>query len=325
MSFIDAPIGTRMDCFALVKKSEVRTSAKGSQYLDMDLADKDGEINAKFWAYENSATPNFQPNDIVKIRGTINEYRGTRQFRIERIRPALKTDNVDPADYVAAAEYSGEAMYNAICDLARSFQDDDLRELVLAVYQKYRESLLTHPAAIRLHHAMRGGLLYHTLSIIRMAQAAAKVYPSIDEDLLLTGAALHDIGKLVEIQATPLGVPTQYSVEGNLIGHLVRGATMVRAVGEDIGTPEDKLVLVEHMIISHHGKPEFGAAEPPKFLEAIVLAKLDALDATVFEVESTVKAVGAGEFSNRVWALDDRRLYNPGRKDMSTEADLLKE
>ena len=304
MSFIDAPIGTRMDCFALVKKSEVRTSAKGSQYLDMDLADKDGEINAKFWAYENSATPNFQPNDIVKIRGTINEYRGTRQFRIERIRPALKTDNVDPADYVAAAEYSGEAMYNAICDLARSFQDDDLRELVLAVYQKYRESLLTHPAAIRLHHAMRGGLLYHTLSIIRMAQAAAKVYPSIDEDLLLTGAALHDIGKLVEIQATPLGVPTQYSVDG---------------------TPEDKLVLVEHMIISHHGKPEFGAAEPPKFLEAIVLAKLDELDATVFEVESTVKAVGAGEFSNRVWALDDRRLYNPGRKDMSTEADLLKE
>ena len=103
MSFIDAPIGTRMDCFALVKKSEVRTSAKGSQYLDMDLADKDGEINAKFWAYENSATPNFQPNDIVKIRGTINEYRGTRQFRFERIRPALKTDNVDPADYVAAA------------------------------------------------------------------------------------------------------------------------------------------------------------------------------------------------------------------------------
>ena len=196
MSFIDAPIGTRMDCFALVKKSEVRTSAKGSQYLDMDLADKDGEINAKFWAYENSATPNFQPNDIVKIRGTINEYRGTRQFRIERIRPALKTDNVDPADYVAAAEYSGEAMYNAICDLARSFQDDDLRELVLAVYQKYRESLLTHPAAIRLHHAMRGGLLYHTLSIIRMAQAAAKVYPSIDEDLLLTGAALHDIAGL---------------------------------------------------------------------------------------------------------------------------------
>ena len=97
MSFIDAPIGTRMDCFALVKKSEVRTSAKGSQYLDMDLADKDGEINAKFWAYENSATPNFQPNDIVKIRGTINEYRGTRQFRIERIPPTMWPPPSTPA------------------------------------------------------------------------------------------------------------------------------------------------------------------------------------------------------------------------------------
>lgn len=325
MNFSEAKVGSRLECFALVKRAEVRTSAKGSQYLDIDLADKSGEVNGKYWDYQSGNTPDFPVNSIVKVRGTMNEYRGTKQFRIELIRPALKTDNVNPADYVAAAEYSGEAMYDEICNIARGFEDDDLRELVLGVYSKYRQPLLIHPAAIRLHHAMRGGLLYHTLSIIRMCQAAAKEYPSIDSDLLIAGAALHDIGKLIEIEATPLGVPTQYTTEGNLLGHLVRGAMMVREVGLDIGTPEDKLLLIEHMMVSHHGKPEYGAAVPPKFLEAIVLSKLDELDATMYEVESTIQNVGVDEFSSAVWALDNTRLYNHGRKDVSTEANLMDE
>lgn len=323
MNFSEAKLGSRVECFALVKRSEVRTSAKGSQYLDIDLADKSGDVNGKYWDYQSGSTPDFPVNSLVKVRGTMNEYRGTRQLRIEMIRPALKTDNVNPADYVAASEYDGQAMFDEICNIARHFQDDDLRELVLAVYNKYRKPLLTHPAAIRLHHAMRSGLLYHTLSIIRMCQAAAKEYPSIDEDLLIAGAALHDIGKLIEIEATPLGVPTQYSTEGNLLGHLVRGAMMVREVGLEIGTPEDKLLLIEHMLVSHHGKPEYGAAVPPKFLEAIVLSKMDELDATIYEVESTIQNVGVGEFSNAVWALDNTRLYNHGRKDVGTEANLL--
>lgn len=325
MNIAEAEVGSRIEGFALVKRSEVKTSMKGAQYLDIDLADKSGDINGKFWDYDSRKTPVFPANSLVKVRGTINEYRGTRQLRIELIRPALKTDNVNPADYVASAEYDGEDMYDAICDIARHFEDDDLRSLVLAVYAKYKNKLLIHPAAVRLHHAMRGGLLYHTLSIIRMAQAAAKIYPSIDEDLLIAGAALHDIGKLEEIEASSLGVPTQYSIEGNLLGHLVRGAMMVREVGQEIGTPEEKLLLVEHMLISHHGKPEYGAAEPPKFLEAIVLAKLDELDATVFEVENTIRNVSPNEFSNAVWALDNTRLFNTGRKETTPEAHLLED
>ncbi len=325
MNFADTPVDGRIECFALVKRSEVKTSSKGSLYLDIDLADKSGTINGKYWNYQQGATPKFEPNSVVKVRGSINEYRGTKQLRIELIRPALNTDNVDPSEYVASASYEGEDMYNEITDIVRHFEDDDLRSLVLAVYDKYKKQLLVHPAAVRLHHAIRGGLLFHTLSIIRMCQSVAKEYPSIDEDLLIAGAALHDIGKLVEIESSSLGVPTQYSAEGNLLGHLVRGAMMVRETAQEIGTPEDKLVLVEHMLISHHGKPEYGAAIPPKFLEAIVLAKLDELDAVIYEVEDTIQNVAVGEFSNAVWALDNTRLYNTGRKTVSTDADLLED
>ena len=166
---------------------------------------------------------------------------------------------------------------------------------------------------MRLHHAMQGGLLYHTLSILRLCQQVAKLYPTVDEDLLITGAALHDIGKIVEMDANELGLASQYTTEGNLLGHLVVGAMMVRDVAKELGTPEEKTVLVEHMLISHHGKPEFGAAVPPKFLEAIILSHLDELDATIYEVCDTYTNVNAGEFSARLWNFDNVALYNPGR------------
>ena len=216
-------------------------------------------------------------------------------------------------------------MYEEIRAIAHRFEDDDLRNLVLACYDKYRKELLLYPAAVSMHHAMRSGLLYHTLSIIRMCEAAAAVYPSIDRDLLIAGAALHDLGKIVEMDAGKLGLASQYTTDGNLIGHLVRGAMMVEEVGRDIGTPEDKLLLIEHMLISHHGKPEYGAAIPPKFLEAVVLSKMDELDATVFEVESAVQGLEPDTFTQPIRAMDFTRLYNPGRKEIRPTADLLEE
>lgn len=316
-------VNERIECFLIVKRSEVKTSMKGAAYLDMMLGNKTGEINAKFWDYQTGVTPDFPVNTIVKVRGQVNEYRGARQLRLERIRLTVPTDNVDPADYVASADYSPEDMYNEVIRMTDGFRDDDLKQLLLAVYSKYKEPLLYYPAAIRLHHAYRGGLLYHTLSILRMCQKTAEVYPLVDRDLLLTGAALHDIGKLSEMDATELGIAAQYTVDGNLIGHLVRGAMMVHDVGLSIGTPSDKLELVEHMLISHHGKPEYGAAMPPKFLEASVLAKLDELDATVYEISDTLSSVEPGAFSPRIWALDDVRLYNHGRTPISPKANLM--
>lgn len=310
------PVGQRddtYDLFALVKRIEVKTSSKGQKYMDLTLGDKDGDIDAKYWDYQEGVTPMFEVNSIVKVRGQLQEFRGAPQFRVSHIRATIPSDNVRPQDYIAMAEFQPEAMYRAILALTDNFKDRDLADLLKAVFEKYKKELLLYPAAVRLHHAMQGGLLYHTLSILRLCQQVAKLYPTVDEDLLITGAALHDIGKIVEMDANELGLASQYTTEGNLLGHLVVGAMMVRDVAKELGTPEEKTVLVEHMLLSHHGKPEFGAAVPPKFLEAIILSKLDELDATIYEVCDTYTNVGAGEFSSRLWNFDNIALYNPGR------------
>lgn len=323
------PVGTRgtqVDAFALVKKVEVKTSSKGQKYMDLTLGDKDGDVDAKYWDYAEGVTPDIQVNTLVKVRGQLQEYRGAPQFRVDNIRVANAADNVKAEDFAASAEYEPEAMYNAILAMADGFQDEDLKALVKTVYETYKEDLLIYPAAVRLHHAMRGGLLYHTLSILRMCEQAAAVYPSVDKDLLLTGAALHDIGKLVEMDANELGLAGQYTTEGNLLGHLVVGAMMVRECAEKAGTPEETLVLVEHMIVSHHGKPEYGAAVPPKFLEAFLLSLLDELDATVYEVCDTLNNVEEGKFSSRLWQFDNNHIYNHGRAPVpGPKANLMNE
>ena len=203
-----------------------------------------------------------------------------------------------------------------------TFTDQDLKTLTLTVLDRYKEKIIDLPAAFRLHHAIRGGLLMHTLSICKLAVTVAAVYPSVDHDLLLAGAILHDVAKSEEFNVSNLGLVESYTVKGSLLGHLVKGAMIVEEIGKEIGIPDDKLMLVEHMLISHHGVPEFGAAVRPAFLEAEILSALDTLDADIYEIENVVKGVEQGCFTNKVWALDDRKFYNHGRKDIVTDVNL---
>lgn len=312
----------KVDGFAIVKQAEVKISTKGGKYLDIDLSDKDGEINGKFWDYTDG---DFKPGDLVKVRGTISEYNGRPQMRIELIRLATPQDNVNIADYVKSAEFKPEDMFAKICELICRFSDEDLKKVCLKVYEDNKDKLLYYPAALRLHHAMRGGLLYHTLSIMTTALKVCDVYPQIDRDLLLAGAALHDIGKLVEIESSTLGVASEYSIDGNLVGHLVRGAFIVRETAQGLQVPEDKTRLLEHMLLSHHGNPEFGAAVRPMFLEASVLNMLDDLDAKIYELSEFASEVNPGELTQRQWALDNVRVYNHGRKEIKPQANLIEE
>lgn len=314
MNFKEIGRNGKVEGFALIKKCEVKTSVKGGKYLDLILSDSDGETVAKFWDYQEGITPDFSENILVKVRGQINEYKGTDQLRVELIREAVPSDNVNINDYVRSSEYNSIDMYNKIIETVHGFKDADLKTLVLTLYEENREKLLYFPAAVRLHHAMRGGLLYHTLSIIEVAKKVCTVYPLVDYDLLITGAALHDIAKTREMNANELGIAGEYTADGNLIGHLVRGAMMVRDCGERLGIPDEKIRLVEHMLLSHHGAPEFGSPVRPMFLEAMILSSLDELDAKIYEVLDVTKDVNSGTFSARQWALSDVRLYNHGRQ-----------
>ncbi|MGN1418060.1 MAG: 3'-5' exoribonuclease YhaM family protein [Acutalibacteraceae bacterium] len=321
MNFTSNPNGTS-DGFCLVRSADKKVNVKGVPYLDMILCDKSGEINAKIWDYKEELHGEYGPGDLVKIRGTITQYNGADQLRIDKIRPVLESDHVDPSQFVPSAEYSGKMMIDEIYAVIDRVKDEELKKLTYSLVKENEEKMLFWPAAFKLHHAMRGGLLYHTLSIIRLAQAVVKLYPSVDEDLLLCGAILHDICKIDEFDVSTAGIVTGYSIKGELVGHLVMGAMKVSEKAKELGISERTATLVEHMIISHHGTPEFGAAVRPMFLEAEILSQLDTLDATVYEISSAVSAVNENEFTPRQWALDNRKLFNHARKNVIPKANL---
>ncbi|MBQ3603429.1 MAG: HD domain-containing protein [Clostridia bacterium] len=308
--------------FCLVKSCEKKINKNGGAYLDMVLSDRSGEINAKLWNFDENIHGFFQPNTLVKVQGTINKFNDVDQFRVDRIRPVVESDGVKIEDYVSSAVYSGEVMFDELIRIADSFTDKEIALLVKTILNENKEKLLYYPAAFKLHHAMRSGLLQHTLSIVRLAQSICSIYPFVDSDLLLGGAMLHDIAKLEEIVSNETGIASGYSVEGTLLGHLVKGAMLVDKKAEELGINHEKAVLLEHMLISHHGDPEFGAAVRPLFIEADILSALDRLDARIVEINGAVNGIEQGTFSARQWALDNRSFYNHGRADVTKETDL---
>lgn len=314
---------TVSDGFLMIKSAEKKVSAKGMTYLDLMLCDKESEISAKLWDYKEEVQGMFEAGNIVKIRGTVSPYNGVDQLRIERIRKVVPTDNVDPADFVPSADIGGEEMFSELIRIAEGFKDEEIKAVVLSIYNDYKEKLLYWPAAFRLHHAIRGGLLYHTLSIVRLAQSVCKVYPSVDSDLLIAGAMLHDIAKTDEFVVNDSGTASGYSLEGNLIGHLAKGAMIIEKTAEKLNTSENVKLLLQHMVLSHHGEPEFGAAVKPMFLEAELLSELDLMDARIYELTEAIGNAAEGEYTNKMWALDNRKFYNHGRQDVSTKAKLF--
>ncbi len=313
----------QVEGYCLIKTLEKKTSSRGSQYLDMTVADKDGEMNAKFWDYNEQLHSHFASGDIIKIRGTVSPYNGIDQLKIERIRSVNDSDKVNPADFVPSADCDPQAMFDALVDIVENFEDPYLKKLVLEVYNRYKKELLYVPAAFKLHHAMRGGLLYHVLSIVRLAEGVCKVYPFVDRDLLIAGAMVHDIAKISEFSLNKTGLVEDYSTKGNLLGHIPMGAMIIDNIAKEIGIPEETAMLIEHMILSHHGNPEYGAAVRPMFLEAELLSELDLMDSRVYEIIRAVEPLEKGAFSSRQWALDNVKLYNHARGTLDTGAKLL--
>ncbi len=321
MNFKEIGNNGLVEGFAVIKQCEKKMAKNGNAYLDLVLSDKDGEIFAKLWDYNEAAHGKYDTDMFVKIRGAISQYNGHDQLRIERIRPVIESDNVDVSDFVKSADYSGEDMYNHLVSLVNGFKDEDLKKIVTYLLEKNKEKILYFPAAFRLHHAIRCGLLMHTASIVKLCESICKVYPFVNRELLLSGAILHDIAKTVEFDVKETGIASGYTVEGNLLGHLVMGAMMVKEAGEKLCIDGEKSMLLQHMILSHHGEPEFGAAVRPLFLEAELLSQLDLMDARVYEIMDAIGGIEKGEFTNRLWALEDRKFYK--YNDAELKVDIL--
>ena len=300
-------IGMRYEGFLLVRSADQREGKTGGKYLDMNLTDKTGEINCKVWD-GNIAPP--ATGSVIKVRGLVQEYNGRKQLRVERMRAATEADHVDLSQLVPCAPEAPDVYRAEIDATVDRFASEDLKKIVREMLRLAGDDLAWFPAAQRLHHAERTGLLHHTCSMLRTAEHILQAYPFLHGDLLRAGVILHDLSKITEMKSDTLGNVTDYTREGLLVGHLVRGVAKLAEAARNVGVTGEIVVLLEHMIISHHGIPEYGSPKPPMFPEAEVLNWIDTLDARMNEMEGIMARVPAGAFSEKIWSLD-RRMYHP--------------
>ena len=298
--------------FFMVKSMALKLGANKKQYLDVMLGDKTGEISGKKWDVADDELAELQTineGDLVKIRAQITEWNGTKQLRILRIRKTAGDEGLDIREFIKAAPEDPVFMFNFLMDAAQAMKDQDLRNLCVLSLNEGKEKLMYYPAAQKNHHAEMAGLLYHLKRMLMTAEKVCQVYDNLDRDLLYAGVLLHDMEKLHEINANEWGISDGYSFEGNMLGHIIQGIKVLDRQMEELRFPKEKAIMVEHMILSHHYEPEYGSPRKPLFPEAEMLHYLDMIDARMYDMQEALDATAPGDFSDRVWTLDNRRLY----------------
>ena len=290
------------DTFVLSEKN-MALKKDGSSYLTIVAGDKTGQIKGVVWDNVTQIAANVGSGDFVKIKGRVNEYRGDLQLVVSSMQP-VDADAIAPEDFLPATDRDVDRMFDRLREYTASIQTPYLKDLLEAFWRdedwvaKFKRS----PAAKMMHHAYIGGLLEHTLSMTTLAEKIAGHYGGVDRDLLVTGAILHDIGKIEEFDYRHR---IDYSDQGRLVSHIVIGVRMLEEKLKEVsGFPEACGWLLKHMIISHHGSREFGSPEPPKTIEAVLLNYIDEIDAKV----AGIREFMANENSDDPWTSYHRVL-----------------
>ncbi len=291
--------GRNVEGFYILLRANVKSSANGSRFLTFRLGDRDGEIEAKMWDYASDI--HEHAGSVVKIRGTVSEYNGIRQIIAERIRLAVPGDPYAVSDLVPSAPIDTGATMREVRGMLEQIADSTYRDIALTAWERMKDDLRTLPAAISMHHAFLGGLLMHTCNIMRMCRAAGEVYGTelVDMDLLLAGAFCHDMGKRKEYLRSELGLVTEYSVQGELMGHLTMGSEEIADIARERNIPADcpQVLLLQHLLLSHHGELEYGSPVLPKVIEAEILSRMDMLDARVESYREILDVTPEGSMS----------------------------
>ncbi|MBR0135053.1 MAG: HD domain-containing protein [Clostridia bacterium] len=302
--------------FCIIRSVQVKNNIKGADYLDMTIADAGGEVNAKLWDYSAAAHGSFAVGDIIKVRGTVNLWKDVEQLKVDRIRHRRDDDMIDMSALVATSPVNGEDMFKKIFEFAGTFSDPDLTLLTQYLLKSRREAIESYPAALKLHHAVRCGLMYHTGTMLEVAKKIVEVYqplyPELSSDLVYCGIILHDIAKTEELEVNELGIATSYSMRGQLMGHINMGVSMVEQAAAELQLPEKLVTLISHILLSHHGQPDYGSPKFPMFPEAEIVSEIDMLDARMYEMYDALSGVAVGEFTERQWSMDNRQLYRHG-------------
>lgn len=303
-----------VELFLLIKGTAERKTKTGNPFLTMTLQDTSGEMTGNRWGVTDEELQNFIPGAVVHVKGKREEYNGQPQLRIDTIRLAAEGEPANPDLYVKRAPFTRELMIEKFNEVIFEITNPNMNRIVRFLLNKYNKEFFHSPAAKSNHHAFQGGLSYHTISMIEMAKAVANYYPNINESLLYAGLVLHDLGKVIELSGP---TATEYTLEGQLVGHIVLVDQEITNACEElnISTDSEDVLMLRHVILAHHGQLEFGSPVRPQVKEAEIIHYLDQIDAKINMMEEALEKTEPGEFTGKIWALENRRFYKPSFTD----------
>lgn len=291
--------GDAVQGFAYLKRKEVRQDRSGRDYLDLELADASGSILGRAWSDSSAMNTEFAARGYVKFRGQVQSYRDQLQLKVDQCRPADESDRADGFDealLVPSTKFDLDELDRRLRELlAGQIRRPMLQRLAQETLATYGATLRIHPAAKGIHHAFRGGLLEHVVSMMELAVRFADQYPELDRDLLVLGVLFHDLGKIQELGAMP---DNDYTPVGRLVGHVVLGRDLLRERAAAIPDfPAAFRLQLEHLVLSHQGRKEFASPVEPMTAEALVLHAIDDIDSKLAVLRG-MKETGRGF----VWA-----------------------
>lgn len=310
VSVCDMAANTRISGFYILQSASLRTTASGKSFLNATVSDKTAAIPLILWDYTGPIS-SADDGKVVFLRGQVSEFKGSLQITAEALRLRDADESVDLSTLVPVAPIDVDRMYEQIQSTVHSLTDGDYKAICEEFLRRHGQLLRTIPAAKSVHHSFLHGLLMHTGNMLKTADFLAGLYPEvIDRDLLLTATLLHDFSKREEFTFSSLGLVSDYSLKGNLLGHLVMVAQEAAEIGNVLKVPDEKSILLQHILLSHHGKPEYGAAIAPMCAEGELLFLIDNVDSRMEIYRTHLEQTPVGAFSDRIFALDGRRVYH---------------
>ena len=296
--------------FYLIKSVELRQTRAGKEYLAMSFQDRSGTINGNIWDANPKAVEQFRAGRVVFMKAVKELYNGMPQVNKIQLRLTTDQEPHQARDFKDMAPMEEQKMRDYVQAVVFKIENPTWNRIVRALLKKFDREFYEYPAAKTNHHAFEGGLAYHTITMLRLAEQICTVYPQLNSSLMLAGCLLHDMAKCLEFSGVE---NTNYTVKGNLVGHIVLIDEEVSRAAVALGFDDNNedLLLLRHCLLSHHGQLEYGSPVRPQIMEAEMIHKIDDMDATMMMMLEATATLEPGEFSPRVWALDNRNFYKP--------------
>ena len=304
----DLQQGESFGLFVLIKSADVRMARNGNPFIAFSFQDRSGSMDGMYWSATEEEIATFQPGRVVFLRGDRDTYQGTPQIKIHHLRLADAGEPNDPTLYVERVGIKKAELEDILNQSLLEIHESHIARIVRKILNIVNEDFYTYPAAKRNHHALAGGLSFHTISMLQIARAMIQIYPNINASLLLGGIILHDIGKTIELSGA---ISTEYTLKGKMMGHIVIVDELIDRACVELGFDADSepILLLKHVVLAHHGKMEYGSPVVPQVLEAELIHHIDNMDATLNMIMTALNKVEPGQFSEAIYPLERRQFY----------------